>query len=438
MVRQRLHRGAVLHLLKDPAELVGTGMAESTAYEYYPSGELLVEGGEIIAVGPLGSLAAAVDASEVIDHGSSLILPGFVDCHVHYPQLDVIASYGEQLLEWLDRYVFPEEAKFADAEFARKVAQEFLDELLRNGTTTALVFGTVHAQSVEVFFQECEKRNLRMIAGKVLMDRNVPEALRDSPESAYEDSKELIERWHGRGRLRYAVTPRFAPTSSPEQLAAAGRLLQEYPDVYMHTHMSENRDEIQWVEELFPAAEHYLDVYDGHGLARRRSVFAHCIHLQQEEWARLGASGSSIAFCPSSNLFLGSGLFSLNKAKQSGIPVGLGSDIGAGTGLSCFHTMDAAYKTQQLQQESLSPLQNLYLATLGGAAALDLDDTIGNFQAGKEADFIIVDLAATPSLKRRLERAATIEEQVFVLATLADDRVIKETWIMGEKLYERA
>lgn len=413
-------------------------MAESTAYEYYPSGELLVEGGEIIAVGPLGSLAAAVDASEVIDHGSSLILPGFVDCHVHYPQLDVIASYGEQLLEWLDRYVFPEEAKFADAEFARKVAQEFLDELLRNGTTTALVFGTVHAQSVEVFFQECEKRNLRMIAGKVLMDRNVPEALRDSPESAYEDSKELIERWHGRGRLRYAVTPRFAPTSSPEQLAAAGRLLQEYPDVYMHTHMSENRDEIQWVEELFPAAEHYLDVYDGHGLARRRSVFAHCIHLQQEEWARLGASGSSIAFCPSSNLFLGSGLFSLNKAKQSGIPVGLGSDIGAGTGLSCFHTMDAAYKTQQLQQESLSPLQNLYLATLGGAAALDLDDTIGNFQAGKEADFIIVDLAATPSLKRRLERAATIEEQVFVLATLADDRVIKETWIMGEKLYERA
>ncbi|MEM6301841.1 MAG: guanine deaminase [Pseudomonadota bacterium] len=435
---RRLHRGAVLHMLKDPAELAASGSAESSACEYFPSGELLIADGEIIAVGPRGTLASADEALEVVDHGSSLILPGFIDCHVHYPQLDVIASYGEQLLEWLDRYVFPEEAKFADEDFARSTAQEFLKELLLNGTTTALVFGTVHSQSVEVFFQECEKRRLRMIAGKVLMDRNVPEALRDTPASGYEDSKVLIERWHGRGRLRYAVTPRFAPTSSPEQLAAAGKLLDEYPDVYLHTHMSENQNEIQWVSELFPEAKHYLDVYDSHGLARRRSVFAHCIHLQQDEWARLGDSGSSIAFCPSSNMFLGSGLFALSKAKQSDIPVGLGSDIGAGTGLSCFHTMDAAYKTQQLQQQSLSPLQNLYLATLGGAVALDLDDKIGNFQAGKEADFIVIDLAATPSLKRRLARAATIEEKIFVLATLADDRAVKETWILGEKLSERA
>ncbi|MEM8942125.1 MAG: guanine deaminase [Pseudomonadota bacterium] len=435
-MKRQLHQGSLLHLIADPGQCEEPGKA--SCYEYFPDGELLVEDGHIVATGALGALINGRDTqTEVIEHPHSLLLPGFIDTHVHYPQLDVIASYGAQLLEWLERYVFPEEAKFGDPTYAEAVAKRFLTELLANGTTTALVYGTVHPESVDAFFTECEALNLRMIAGKVLMDRNAPDTLRDDPERAYAQSKELIERWHGRGRLAYAVTPRFACTSSPEQLEAAARLLAEYPDVYMQTHLSENHEEIRWVSELYPESLNYFDVYDSAGLARKRSVFAHCIHLQDAEWNRLAETQSSIAFCPSSNLFLGSGLFALNTARDHHIPVGLGSDVGAGTSLSCFHTMDAAYKTQQLQNVSLDPLENLYLATLGAAASLDLHDKIGNFSAGKEADFVVLDLNATPQIAERLKRTQTISETLFALITLGDDRVVGETWSFGKRCYVR-
>jgi guanine deaminase len=276
-----------------------------------------------------------------------------------------------------------------------------------------------------------------MIAGKVLMDRNAPPALCDTPESAYRDSKRLIEAWHDRGRLRYAVTPRFAPTSSVQQLAAAGRLLREHPGVYLHTHMSENINEVSWVQQLFPQAEHYLHSYDSAGLLGRRSVFAHCIHLSEAEWQRMAETGSSVAFCPTSNLFLGSGLFPLRRAEEAGLQVGLGTDIGAGTSLSLLQTMNEAYKVLQLQGLTLSPEKSFYLATLGAARALDLEGVVGNFVAGCEADFLVLDLAPTPLLRERLRRCRDIHEQLFVLSTLGDDRAVREVWVMGERRHRR-
>ena len=298
------------------------------------------------------------------------------------------------------------------------MAKLFLDELASNGTTTALVFGTVHKESIDVFFSEAEKRNLRMIAGKVLMDRNAPDYLTDTPESGYQASKDLIEKWHQRGRLLYAVTPRFAPTSTPEQLATVGKLLEEYPDVYLHTHLSENKKEIEWVLDLFPERDSYLDVYDHYGLLHKRSVFAHGIHLSDCECERLAESESAIAFCPTSNLFLGSGLFKLTKLEEKGVRVGMGTDVGAGTSFSILQTMSEAYKIMQLQQEKLHPFKSLYLATLGGAKALHLEDKIGNLAIGKEADFVVLDLHATQLMRFRMQQTTTLEEKLFVLNEL--------------------
>lgn len=298
------------------------------------------------------------------------------------------------------------------------------------------MFGTVHKESVDVFFEEAEKRKLRMIAGKVLMDRNAPDYLTDTPESGYQASKELIEKWHNRGRLLYAVTPRFAPTSTPEQLATVGKLLEEYPDVYMHTHLSENKKEIEWVLDLFPERESYLDVYDHYGLLHKRSVFAHGIHLSDCECQRLADTESAIAFCPTSNLFLGSGLFKLNKLEEHGVRVGMGTDVGAGTSFSILQTMSEAYKIMQLQQEKLHPLKSLYLATLGGAKSLHLEDKIGNLAVGKEADFVVLDLHATQLMRFRMKQATTLEEKLFVLMSLGDDRTVCETYIFGDKAYD--
>lgn len=426
------HRAAVLHFLDDPS------VAGEDAWEYLEDGLLVIEDGQVLQCGPAAQLMPGLPAdAELREHRSALLCPGFVDAHVHYPQLDIVGAHGEQLLEWLERYVFPAEARFADRAHADAVAARFLDELLRHGTTTALVFGTVHPQSVDAFFEAAEARKLRMIAGKVLMDRNAPDDLRDTAESAYRDSRRLICDWHGRSRLRYAVTPRFAPTSSPEQLAAAGRLLREYPGVYLHTHMSENLNEVAWVESLFPHLDHYLHSYDNAGLLGRRSVFAHCIHLSEAEWQRLADTECNIAFCPTSNLFLGSGLFPLAKAEKAGIHVGLGTDIGAGTSLSLLDTMNEAYKVQQLLGDGLSPWKSFYLATLGGARALDLETEIGNFLPGKEADFLVLDLAATPLLAARAAACQTLFELLFVLSTLGDDRVVRETWILGQQAHCR-
>ncbi|MBB61186.1 guanine deaminase [Stutzerimonas balearica] len=433
MPQAKAYRAALLHCLADPREV---GIERS--HEYFEDGLLVVADGKVAQIGHAAELLPTLAAgTEVVEYPNALITPGFVDAHIHYPQTGMIASYGEQLLDWLETYTFPTERAFADKAHAGEVAEVFLDELLRNGTTTALVFGSMHKESVDAFFEACEKRNLRMIAGKVLMDRNAPDYLTDTAETGYADSKELIERWHGKGRLHYAVTPRFAPTSTPEQLTLAGRLFKEYPDLYMHTHLSENRKEIEWVRELFPERQGYLDVYDHHGLIGARSVFAHGVHLCDEECRRLGETGSAVAFCPTSNLFLGSGLFDLEKVEGFGVRVGLGTDVGAGTSFSQLQSLNEAYKVMQLQGKKLDPFKSLYLATLGGARALYLDDRIGNLQPGKDADFVVLDYQATPLINYRLRQARTLEEKLFALTILGDDRAVKETFAAGESVHRK-
>jgi guanine deaminase len=427
------YRSSILHFIDDPDRV-----PERDAYQYFDDGILVVDDGAIFAVGAADELLPTLPADTSITHyPNSLIMPGFVDTHIHYPQTEMIAAYGEKLLQWLDTYTFPVEAKFSDPDYARDISDRFLDELLRCGTTTALVFGSVHKESIESFFEACETRNLRMIAGKVMMDRNAPDYLVDTPQSAYEDSKALIEKWHNRGRLRYAVTPRFSPTSTPEQLAKAGQLMKEHPGVYLHTHMSESADEVVWVEELFPECDHYLHTYDEAGLLGPRSVFAHCIHLNDAEWDRLAETGSNIAFCPTSNLFLGSGLFNLRRAVEKNIGVGLGTDVGGGTSFSILQTLAEAYKVQQLRGEKLTPFKAFYLATLGGARSLDMDDLIGNFKPGKEADFIIMDMAPTPLMEFRLAHCKSLMETLFVIVMLGDDRSIAATYSAGKKVHSK-
>jgi guanine deaminase len=428
----KAYRAAILHSIADPAV---AGVEQS--YEYFEDGVLVIENGQVAQVGHAADLLPSLKGVEITEYRDALITPGFIDTHIHYPQTGMIASYGEQLLDWLNTYTFPTERQFEDKAHAADVAGIFLKELLRNGTTTALVFGSVHKQSVDAFFEAAKALNLRMIAGKVLMDRNAPDYLTDTAESGYADSKELIERWHGKGRLHYAVTPRFAPTSTSEQLTLAGKLLGEYPDLYMHTHLSENRKEIEWVKALFPERSGYLDVYDHYKLIGPRSVFAHGVHLCDDECKRLAETGSAVAFCPTSNLFLGSGLFDLNKLEQHGVRVGLGTDVGAGTSFSQLQSLNEAYKIMQLQGKKLDPFKSLYLATLGGAHALYLDDKIGNFESGKDADFVVLDYNATPLISYRMQQAKTLDEKLFALTMLGDDRAIKETFAAGVSVHRR-
>lgn len=426
----KVYRGELLHFLADPAKV-----ALEDSYQYIEDGLLILKDGLVEQVGSAAELLPTIDDSvEITHYENGLIMPGFIDTHVHYPQTEMIASYGEQLLEWLENYTFPFEKQFSDFEHAKSVAEFFLQQLLDAGTTTALVFGTVHKASVDAFFTAAQQRKLRMICGKVLMDRNCPDDLSDTAETGYQESKQLIEKWHKVDRLQYAITPRFAPTSSPEQLKKAGQLLAENPSVYLHTHLSENKNEIAWVEQLFPESDGYLDVYDKSKLLGRRSVFAHGVHLHDSECQRLGETDSAIAFCPSSNLFLGSGLYNLTQAKQFDINVGMGSDIGAGTTFSMLSTMNDAYKTQQLRNDKLSPFQSFYLATLGGAIALDLEGTIGNFTKGAEADFVVLDYKATPLMARRMTHCNNLSEKLFILSMLGDERHVIATHIMGEKV----
>lgn len=429
---RKAYRAAILHSLADPAVV---GVEQS--YEYFEDGILLIENGKVAQVGAAAELLPKLAGVDVQHYRDALITPGFIDTHIHYPQTGMIASYGEQLLDWLNTYTFPTERQFEDKAHASDVAAIFLKELLRNGTTTALVFGSVHPQSVDAFFEQAEKLNLRMIAGKVLMDRNAPDYLTDTAESGYAESKALIERWHGKGRLHYAVTPRFAPTSTPEQLELAGKLLGEYPDLYMHTHLSENRKEIEWVKELFPERKGYLDVYDHHKLIGPRAVFAHGVHLCDDECKHLAETGSAVTFCPTSNLFLGSGLFDLNKLEAHGVRVGLGTDVGAGTSFSQLQSLNEAYKVMQLQGKKLDPFKSLYLATLGGANALYLDDKLGNFLPGKDADFLVLDYNATPLMSYRMQQAKSLEERLFALTMLGDDRAVKETFAAGVSVHQR-
>jgi guanine deaminase len=420
-------RASLLHCLADPGEHSDPG-----AIDYIHDGMLLWDDGHIVAAGDAGELQGSLPADTgIIDFSGKLVVPGFIDCHVHFPQLDIIGSYGEQLLDWLNRYAYPAEEKFADPDHAREVAVAFVDELLRNGTTTALVFGTVHPHSADAIFAAARARGMRLVAGKVMMDCNCPESLRDTPATAYADSLELIQRWHGKDRLGYAITPRFALTSSEEQLAVAGRLAREFPDVWVHTHLAENRQEVEQIAQQFPDSASYLDVYDRHGLLREKSVFAHCLYMDETDRGNMAAKGGAAAFCPTSNLFLGSGLFDLQATRAAGIRCGLGTDVGGGTSLSLLRTGSEAYKVLHLQDHPLPATRALYLATLGAAEALYLDEHIGNFLPGKEADFAVLDLAGSPLTARRTAAATTIEEKLFALMTLADDRNVAATFVNG-------
>jgi guanine deaminase len=427
------YRGDLLDFVDDPFYV-----SPEESLRYIPDGLLVIENGVVKELGTYETLKDKYIDIPVVSYPGMLIMPGFVDTHIHFPQTEIIASYGEQLLEWLEKYTFPTEAKFQDKIYARKVAGIFLDELLRNGTTTALVLAAVYPESVDAFFEEAQVRNLRMIAGKVMMDRNAPDFLLDTAESSYVQSKDLIERWHNKGRLLYAVTPRFAITSTNEQLHLTGKLLEEFPDVYLHTHLSENIDEVEWVKQLFPDCRDYLDVYDKFGLVRERSIFAHGVQLSDEEFKRMSEANATIAFCPTSNFFLGSGLFKIEKAKSLDTPikVGLATDVGGGTSFSMLQTASEAYKVAQLQRQKLSPFQALFLATLGGARALFLEDKIGNFDVGKEADFIVVDSQATPIMAFRNPEATAksldeLGDKLFSLIIMGDDRAIRATYVAG-------
>jgi guanine deaminase len=409
----------------------------ATTIRHESHGAVLIENGHVAWLGPASEVGDRKIDVPVIDHGEALIMAGFVDCHTHFPQTDIIASYGEELLTWLETYTFPQEMRFDNPAFARDSADFFLDQCLCNGTTTASVFGTVHPQSVDALFIAASKRNLRMAAGKTCMDRNAPQGLIDTAQTAYDQSKSLIETWHQNGRNIYAITPRFAPTSTPEQLEALGALWGEYPTALMQTHLSENLAEIAWVRELFPGHRDYFDVYESFGLTGAGSVFGHAIHLEPREATALAGSGSAIAHCPTSNAFIGSGHFNIDTARTAGIHTGLATDIGAGSSFSMFATMKAAYEAAHHHQVSLHPAQAFWLATLGGAKALRLNDVIGNLAVGYEADLIVVDLASTRLIGRRCANAEDFIDILFAQMILADDRAIKQTWSAGECVYDR-
>jgi guanine deaminase len=424
------HRGAILHFHSDPGP-----QDDVSSFEYLEDGLLVTRDGRVAEVGPARELLPGLPADvEVMNHGDAILMPGFVDAHIHYPQTDVIGSGGRQLLDWLEDHTFPTERRFSDPGYAREVADFFLDELVRNGTTTAMVFCTVHRPSVEAFFAAAAQRRMRMVAGKVLMDRNCPEYLRDTAAAGARDSRELLEKWHGHDRLLYAITPRFAVTSSEAQLESVRQLAKDFPAALIQTHLAENLEEVAWVRQLFPRARSYLDVYDGYGLLRDHSVFAHCIHLDHTDRIRMAQSGASAAFCPASNLHLGSGLFDIAAADAAGMRFSIATDVGAGSSFSMLRTMGDAYRVAQLAYQHLSPLRAFYLATLGGARALGLDDRVGRFAVGAEADFVVLDVRATPLIARRAAQARTLAEKLLILMTLGDDRVVSRTYVLGREV----
>lgn len=425
-------KGQTLSFTDDPFRA-----GPEAAVTHLTDGAVLIEDGLIRAVGPAADILESDPTAPVVDYGDSLIAAGFVDCHAHYPQLSMIASYGEQLLEWLEKYTFPTESAFADIDCARAAAGFFLDQGLRNGITTSSVYATTHPTSVDAFFEAASARGLRMACGKVLMDRNAPDALRDTAQNGYDQSKALIEKWHGKDRNIYAITPRFAPTSSPAQLEAAGALWKEYPGTLMQTHLSENPKEIFWVEELFPEAPDYFGVYEAFGLAGPGAIFGHAIHLTERERAAIRDSGSAIAHCPTSNTFMGSGLFDMKGLRDNARPVtlGLATDVAGGSSLSMFATMRGAYEIAQLRGYSLHPAKAWYLAGAGSAAAMGLGDQVGNLAPGMEADIVVIDLASTPLIARRMAGADSLWDALFAQMILADDRAIRATYANGKLVY---
>lgn len=431
----RLLRAELLSFETDPGE--GDSPAAGSV-RHLEDGALWIEDGRIRAVDDYARLAPELpEGLEVIDHRGKLILPGFIDSHVHYVQLEIIASYGRQLLDWLNDYTFPEEQQFSSREHAEALSEAFLDELLRVGTTTAQVFCSSHPVSVDAFFAASHRRGLCMLAGKVLMDRHAPAALCDDTEGGIRDTERLIGDWHGKGRLGYSLTPRFAPTSTRAQLDAAGALMRNDASLWLQTHLAENTGELDWVAELFPGSRDYLEVYEQSGLVGPRSTFAHGIHLDQEMRGRLAERGANLAFCPSSNMFLGSGLFDRLAPRDKGLAITYASDVGGGTDLSGLATLKAAYQVGQLRGQPLTAWQGFFGLTLGNARALSLDDRIGRLAPGLDADFVVLDPAATPLLARRTARCRSLSETLFALMMMGDDRTVLETWAGGRRQHRR-
>lgn len=425
-------RGEIVHFTNDPIKY------GADACVHFPDGLLLVRNGYVLDCGPATELEPGLPIdTHHVDYSGKLILPGFIDTHTHCAQTEIIASHSEQLTEWLEKYAWPAEARYADPAYAAISTGFFCDQLLRHGTTTAMAFTTVHPACTDALFEAAFARRMRIVAGKVLMDRNCPESLRDTQTGGEAQSRTLIEKWHGRARLAYAVTPRFALTSTKEQMLQAGQLFNEIPGLYLQTHLAEQRAEVARAMSLYPGTRSYLDIYERFSQLGARSVFAHCIWLDDEDRHRMALHNASISFCPTSNLFLGSGLFDLGRARDFGLHVGLGSDIGAGTSFSMLQTLNEAYKVLRLTGQTLTPEAGFYLATLGGARALHLDTHIGNFLPGREADFIVLDPHSTPLLEARMSCATTLAERLFALMMLGDDRCVTATYILGEPAFQR-
>lgn len=429
----KLLRGRTLSFHRRPL-----GLQDAASYIYRDDGALLIDGGMIVAEGEYSFLAKANPNVEMVDHRPHLILPGFIDPHLHFPQMQVIASFGTRLIEWLNTYTFPEEMRFADKAHGDYIANQLFTTLIANGTTTAAAYCTSHPNSVDAYFEGAQTRNMRMIGGKVLMDRNAPDGLLDTPKRAYDETLALAHKWHGKGRALYAITPRFAITSTPEQLEVAQSLTGALPDCYLQTHLGETPEEIAYSKSLYPDAVDYTGIYEKYGLLGSKTLLGHCIHLTNREVAIISATQSVAVACPTSNLFLGSGLFQRQRLLDNRVKIALATDIGGGTSYSMLRTLDEFYKVLQLGREVHDPLNAFFQITRGNAESLGLVDKIGTLESGTEADIVVLDSNATPSMALRMERASTLAEELFVLQTLGDDRAVVETYVAGVAMKVKA
>lgn len=429
---QKILRGRVLSFNDAPK-----ARDDHDCYTYLEDGALLIDGDTIVARGEFADVKAqATDGVAVVDHRPHIITAGFIDTHIHFPQMQVLGSYAGSLLEWLNTYTFVEEQRFGDQAHAKKIAGCFYDEIIRHGTTTAVAYCSVHPESVDAYFDEAMQRNMLMLGGKVMMDREAPKALTDTPQSSYDDSKTLIEKWHGKGRNHYAITPRFAITSTPEQLEMAGALANEHPDLHIQTHLSENKAEIEFTKSLYPERKDYFDIYEHYGLTGEKALFGHCIHLEDRERDAMIETRSVAVFCPTSNLFIGSGLFNWNRVvgPEGKGRIAIATDVGGGTNYSMLRTLDEGYKILNLQGQRMNPLTSFYQITLGNACALSLEGKIGTLDVGTDADIVVLNANATPAMQVRMETVTTLEEELFLLQTAGDDRTIVETYVAGEAL----
>lgn len=423
-------RGRVLSFVAEPQ-----GRDDHASYRYIEDGAVVIGDGKILMVGEWNERAASHhDAADIIDHRPHLIMPGFIDPHIHFPQMQVIGAYAAALLEWLNTYTFVEEQRFGDEAHATRIASRFFDELIRHGTTTAAAYCSVHPQSVDAFFGEAEKRDMLMVGGKVMMDRNAPPGLLDTPQSGYDDTKAGIAKWHGRGRAHYAITPRFAITSTHEQMAMAEALAREYPDLHIQTHVSENLAEIAYANELFPNYGDYVGIYEKYHLLGPKTLLGHCIHLSHRETEVISETQSVAVFCPTSNLFIGSGLFDYERQHERGVRIATATDVGGGSSYSMLRTMDEGYKVMQLRGQRLTPFRSFFHMTLGNARAMSLDGRIGSLEPGKEADIVVLNSGATPQMALRMETCGSLEQELFLLQTCGDDRAVVETYVMGKPM----